>query len=312
MFARSSLAALSVAIVLAPLTEARANDPAAEVRQVTSAIRKKTYDAPKTPVLRPAQTVTDSDQPDGLFVGAVQVDGADAIPVPPLMGAVQKFVGRRLSQDELKKLLSAVANVARQRGYIFAKSSIPDQSMIAGVLHVKLDLGHIDEVRVVGLESREVEAILRPLLGHAPKISELDRQLALIADLPGMSVGQPAYALKGDRGVLSVPVKRNAFEGEAFVDNRGLKQHHHAPRPEGADRRRRPLRRPDQQLGDGGRGLRRVYGRPSACSGNRRAVDAEHHHRRRRSHHPAGDPHPRSQPVVDRRLWLHPGARPLR
>ena len=226
MILRPSLVALSVVIVAAPLTQAWANDPAAEVRQVTSAIRKKTFEAPKAPVLRAAQSVSASepDQPDGLFVGAVQVEGADIIPVPPLMNAVQKFVGRRLSQDELKKLLSAVANVARQRGYIFARSSIPDQSMVAGVLHVRLDLGHIDEVKVVGLESREIEAILRPLLGHAPKINELDRQLALIADLPGMSVGQPAYALKGDRGVLSVPVKRTAIEGEAFIDNRGLKQ----------------------------------------------------------------------------------------
>ena len=226
MILRPSLVSLSVVIVAAPLTQAWANDPAAEVRQVTSAIRKKTFEAPKAPVLRAAQSVSASepDQPDGLFVGAVQVEGADIIPVPPLMNAVQKFVGRRLSQDELKKLLSAVANVARQRGYIFARSSIPDQSMVAGVLHVRLDLGHIDEVKVVGLESREIEAILRPLLGHAPKINELDRQLALIADLPGMSVGQPAYALKGDRGVLSVPVKRTAIEGEAFIDNRGLKQ----------------------------------------------------------------------------------------
>lgn len=224
MVFRPSLLALSVAIIAAPLTDAWANDPSAEVRQATSAIRRKTFDAPKTPLLRAPQSVSEPDEPEGLFIGAVQVDGADIVPVPPLMSAVQKFVGRRLSQDELKKLLSAVTGVARQRGYIFAKSSIPDQAMTAGVLHVQLDLGHIDEVNIVGVQSRDVEAILRPLIGHPPKVSELDRQLALVADLPGMSVGQPAYALKGDRGVLSVPVKRSRIEGEAFIDNRGLKQ----------------------------------------------------------------------------------------
>src|SRR3546814_1890418 len=102
--------------------------------------------------------------------------------MPELMEAALPFIGRRLSKDDLQALTKAVSTVARKHGYLFASSSVPAQTLEAGVLHVRLDEGQIDEVRIEGPRNASVEAMLSPMKGTAPTKSEIERRLMLADD----------------------------------------------------------------------------------------------------------------------------------
>jgi len=173
--------------------------------------------------IEPAAPAAASSLPShGILVGAVRIDGAEHVPMAALMQAVSPFIGHELSPAALQDLLTAVSGVARAHGYILARSSIPPQTLTAGVLHVRLDEGRIDRIETRGARGDTVRAVLSPLLGHAPTGAELERQLMLAEDLPGVRLGRVSYELRDGRGVLIVPVSRNRVSGRATVDNRGL------------------------------------------------------------------------------------------
>ena len=76
-----------------------------------------------------------------IWVATIRVDGAPNVPSPLLIQAVSPFTGRILTQAGLEDLLGAVSRVARMQGYLFARSAIPPQAVVAGVLRVYLDEG---------------------------------------------------------------------------------------------------------------------------------------------------------------------------
>lgn len=157
-----------------------------------------------------------------ITAGAIEVDGADDLAPEQLTAATAPFVGHHLSADDVQDLLTAVSGVARARGYVFARSSIPAQTASDGVLHVRLDEGRVDSIRITGEQLPAAAAILQPLQGHAPKRDEIERRLLLVGDLPGITVGQVRYALEPSGGVLIVPITRSRISGSATFDNRGL------------------------------------------------------------------------------------------
>src|SRR3546814_20900710 len=94
------------------------------------------------------QTRTDERQNvqiPGIFAGAIRIEGARNTPMPELMEAALPFIGRRLSKDDLQALPKAVSTVARKHGYLFARSSVPAQTLEAGGPHVSLGEGQLEE-----------------------------------------------------------------------------------------------------------------------------------------------------------------------
>lgn len=158
----------------------------------------------------------------GLVAGAIRVDGGADLPAQDMTAAISSYIGHRLSSDDVQDLLTAVSGVARAHGYLFAHSAIPPQTLTAGVLHVALDEGQVDEVRLTGDARPVVAAVLQPLEGHAPKRDEVERRLLTAGDLPGITIGKVSYAIEGGKGVLIVPVSYARVDGSAALDNRGL------------------------------------------------------------------------------------------
>ncbi|MGN6270936.1 MAG: ShlB/FhaC/HecB family hemolysin secretion/activation protein [Sphingomonas sp.] len=195
-------------------------DPGIATRAVAEPAR-----APKTPerpaVEAPPAADTDA-APSGIVAGAIRVDGAADLPAAEMVAAISSYIGHRLSSDDVQDLLTAVSGIARAHGYLFAHSTIPPQTLTAGVLHIALDEGQIDEIRVTGASRQAVAATLQPLMGHAPKRDEVERRLMLAADLPGITIGKVRYASEGGKGVLIVPVAYSRIDGSAAFDNRGL------------------------------------------------------------------------------------------
>lgn len=157
----------------------------------------------------------------GVVVRAIIVNGARDIPRKEMDAALSTFVGHRLTQDDMQDLLSTLSGLARARGYVFARSSIPAQTLDSGVLHVDLDEGRVDEVRLTGQANKAVRAILDGLRGHAPRQQEVDRLLTLAQDVPGVRLGQARYEREGGRGILIVPLVNDRGAGHLAVDNWG-------------------------------------------------------------------------------------------
>ena len=183
----------------------------AAVREEASS-RLEVNSAPATSAAGPMQAVQ---------VGAIRVDGAEGLDQAELMAKVAPYIGRMLDGDALREVLGAVSGVARAHGYVFARSDIPEQAMVGGVLHVRLDMGRIDRISQLGLQSRAVAAVLAPLLGKPARKDELERRLMLATDLPGIWIGAVNYARDGESGLLTLEVKHRKASGHLEIDNRG-------------------------------------------------------------------------------------------
>lgn len=155
-------------------------------------------------------------------VGAVVIDGARTFRAAQFAAVIEPYLGRSLIPDELKALAKGVADFARAGVYVFASAYVPKQSVANGVLHVRLDEGRIDEVRVTGAPNPAIDRALRGLADGRPVTRrEVERALLLAGDLPGVDIAGSAYRREGDRGVLVVESRSERIIGNLQIDNRG-------------------------------------------------------------------------------------------
>lgn len=174
--------------------------------------------------LRPRLSTDRSPAEGGVYVGTVRVTGAAGVASSALKAIEAGYAGRSLSQRDMEALLQSVTAAAHARGFLFAHASIPTQDLSTGVLEVRLDMGRIDEIRQTGGKSAAVERVLSVLKGHAPTKGELERQLLLAADTPGVVIGQVSFEREGTDGVLIVPIAMRPVSITAAADNQGLPQ----------------------------------------------------------------------------------------
>lgn len=166
--------------------------------------------------LSPAQA--SGDEP---MIGAISVSGAEPIAPAELSAVYEPFIGRAASNDALRTLARSVAEVARQRGYLFASAMVPAQAVKLGVVRVRVDLGAVDEVRILGSSNSQLRRILNVLVGPAPLRPAVERQLLLAEDLPGVTIRNTRYDRSEGRGVLIVEVEEEKISWEVLADNYG-------------------------------------------------------------------------------------------
>ena len=159
-----------------------------------------------------------------LLINAVKVDGAPQIEPAAFRPVIWPYIGRRLDRKQLQAMLSAVSNVARGRGYVLARATIPRQAINAGVLTIALDIGRVDRVELHGEQSKAVRALMAPLLGKPARQADLERQLMLATDIPGVVVGNVRFAHEGDLGILIAEVRHKAVALRVDIDNRGTSE----------------------------------------------------------------------------------------
>jgi hemolysin activation/secretion protein len=165
---------------------------------------------------------TDAVGPGSVLVGAVRVVGADGIPPEAFAPAFAPYLGRRFDPEGLRRLAGAIADVARTQGYVFATASIPPQKVASGILRIAVDLGHIDDVRVIGTDNAALRRMLGVLADGTPmRTDRLERQLLIAGDIPGIRIGRTSFAREGDRGVLIVRATEDRAAMNLVLDNRG-------------------------------------------------------------------------------------------
>jgi len=156
-------------------------------------------------------------------ITAVVLDGAEGMDVAPLAAVYADVVGREPSRADLARFVARIAAAAREAGYPLASASIGAQTIANGILHVQLDPGRIDAVRVIGARSGAADALLGRALvtGRAPRRRELEQALLLVGDLPGVRVTGSQYVRQNGFGILLVTIESDRANAYAQVDNRG-------------------------------------------------------------------------------------------
>ncbi|TXC69266.1 ShlB/FhaC/HecB family hemolysin secretion/activation protein [Sphingorhabdus soli] len=162
------------------------------------------------------------DTESGLFVGAIVITGLSEMTNADFAPVIDKYVGHVLDNAALIKLATEISAVAKSKGFIFANATIAPQSLSHGVLQVQLDEGRLDEVRLTGQAHSAVKRLLEKLISARPvRLSELERQLLLADDLPGIRLGDATLLVEGGRKILQIPVQIDRIEGRAYFSNDG-------------------------------------------------------------------------------------------
>ena len=196
-------------------------DPSVLERQLGNEERRPQPQAPNLTVA-PARSEAAVPQGPPIVAGAVRVDGATALPPATFAPAIEPYLGRPLGPEELRALARDVAEAARRAGYPLATAWIPQQELVAGILHVTLDEGRIDAIEAEGPGHEEVARRLAPLAtGRPVRTAELERALLLAGDMPGISLGRPRIVRRDGRNVLVVQTGFDRVQGRATLDNAG-------------------------------------------------------------------------------------------
>ena len=187
--------------------------------------RADAVDAPATaPALPERETQPASAIGEPVLVGAVRIEGIEALAPADFAPVIERYSGRLLSPPELRALASAIADVARGRGYGLATAWIPPQQVTAGVLRVVLDEGRIEGIEAEGSAAAVVERMLAPLAhGRPVRTAELERRLLLAGDVAGVRLGKPRLDRRSGRPILHVQTVRDRVRGHASIDNWGSK-----------------------------------------------------------------------------------------
>lgn len=161
---------------------------------------------------------------NALNVGSIVIDGTEALSRSDFAGVIEPFAGHRLDRTALRRLADAIADHARQRGYILATAWIPEQALVGGMLRVRVDEGTIDAVRVEGSADPAIRAQLQRLVNLRPvTLAALQREVLLADDLPGVWIASTRFEGDGTRRVLVVDARREDFGGAVLVASDGTR-----------------------------------------------------------------------------------------
>lgn len=222
---RQIAAALTLGLCIAPgiasavQTPVDQADPSVIEDQLRQDERARPEVRPTISIARPRDAT--SLVGENVVAGAIRVQGAVTLQRSAFAHAIETYVGRTLTPEDLQALASDVADVARSAGYGLATAWIPQQSIDSGVLTVMLDEGRIDEVEIAG-NAGIVRRTLAPIVGGRPvRTDELERQLLVAGDQAGVTIGKVRLDRRGDRNILVVEAVQKRIEGRAYVDNWG-------------------------------------------------------------------------------------------
>lgn len=159
-----------------------------------------------------------------LDVGAIVVDGLVAMRQADFASVVEPFAGRPLDRAELVRLTDAIAARAREEGYVLATAWIPEQTLVGGMLRVRIEEGRIDGVQVEGSDDPAIRRQLERLADGRPvTLAALQREVLLADDLPGVWIRSTRFEREGERRILVVDARRNDFGGSVLATTDGTK-----------------------------------------------------------------------------------------
>ena len=234
---RSALTALSLILICSGSTAALAQVPGtvtttADPGRVTDRLEDQTV----LPDLAPRVQVRNlilQDVPDGaenikFTLKNIKIDG-EALYDPSVYNTVTADrMGQTISLADVYEIATALTNSERNNGYILTQIIVPPQTIDGGSVTLQVVEGYIDNVNVEGTDDPSAIALVRRYAskiktGQALNVSDLERYLLLISDLPGMearSVLSPSTSKTGAAD-LDIIVSRDPYDALLSFDNYG-------------------------------------------------------------------------------------------
>lgn len=153
--------------------------------------------------------------------------GNTVIGTAELQRLVADQLGHALAFGQMQQLAQHVTDHYRQAGYLLARAYLPQQSLKDGLLEIDVLEGRISNVKIdnhSSLMNSRAQAFGQGLAdGHPLKADELERQLLLMNDLPGVEVRstlRPGASVGTSQ--LDIELDRTrAFAGSIGVANDG-------------------------------------------------------------------------------------------
>ncbi len=165
------------------------------------------------------------ERPTSRFVlTAVEIHGVTAYPLERFAPLYDNLLARSVSVADVAKLTEAITAAYRADGYFLSRATAPAQAADNGLLVIEVFEGYIANVSVKGGDG-DIRKRLSRLTNERPlKLTTLERSLALIEDLRGISVQSTEIVpdtVDFARHQLNVEVKADLFEASVYSDNRG-------------------------------------------------------------------------------------------
>jgi hemolysin activation/secretion protein len=159
----------------------------------------------------------------------VEFDGLQAMSREQLASAYAPFVGRDVPISVVCEIRDRAGTMLRDAGYI-AAVQVPEQKIADGVVHFRVLMAHVTQVRVRG----DASGAERIIAGYLSKITrqpvfnryDAERYLLLASDLPGYVVRltlRPAGTVPGDV-IGDVTVQRTTAYADFNVQNGGSQE----------------------------------------------------------------------------------------
>jgi hemolysin activation/secretion protein len=169
-----------------------------------------------------------ADNTERVLIQSFQIEGAAAVPTEELQAVLAPYRNQSLTLAELEQLAEKLENVYRQRGFALAFVGIPEQSVAGGLLRMQVFEGRLDQINVAGdarLNSEVAKRLLQSAqpIGQAINVNQLERGVALLADLPGTRA-ELELAPGSSSGSTSINLSLQDAErvrGDLGLDNEG-------------------------------------------------------------------------------------------
>lgn len=227
-----AVAGIAVVLTSAPQKIFAQNRQGTEPGQIEKRIDRKQADpaAPATvaPAVRPPDTPSPSAEIDKSFIlSAVSVTGATVYEPADFAPIYEKYLGKSVTTDDVRDIVKAITRKYTDDGYFLSNADAPPQDLSLGILSVEVREGYISTVVFKGdrpgrqpLFEEWADRITRSV---PARLSEVERYILMMGDLPGISVspslnepppGETAYK-------MTIALAHDRFDGGVTFDNRG-------------------------------------------------------------------------------------------
>lgn len=154
-------------------------------------------------------------------IGAVVILGNEAIDDERYQAAVEEFFGEPRSEEVLARLTKQIADLAREEGYPYARTSIIDEDNGFGVVQVSIDEGRVDAIEIEGYQNARASSMLGELIGKPASKADLERALLLVSDIPAVRLRGANIKRRDGQGVLVVELEKRDDRFRIEGDNYG-------------------------------------------------------------------------------------------
>ena len=130
----------------------------------------------------------EDDQGESLLIKHIVFEGNKVIGTEELSAAVEEYVGKPLTMEEMGQLTDQITMVYQERGYILARAYLPEQEISDGQLKIAIAEGRLGKVKVTGKTAYH-DRVIKRYFGSQEKLgvikeSALEKGLVLSNEIP--------------------------------------------------------------------------------------------------------------------------------